>query len=366
MDEKRMYSMKALDGLRGTAALIVILSHTSNVNFFFLPSLNFSGIGKAGVYLFFILSSFLLTLPLLKIKDKIFTAESMLYYWTRRFFRVFPLYFIYLLTAFVSSLLINYFFGPKTWAIPFQLNLEEFYSHLILQMGKSITWSIAVEFKYYFILPFVAYIIANVFNNRLIVSVSLLVAAIVATFWLYPERHFVDLGVGVGQYIPVFLFGALIAILQYKIQVNNLIITDKVKTVFTVISYCCLFIILLTIPALYSLIIEPVESDFFSKSRLLYSLVWSCLIFTLINSESILTKILSSKFFGFLGKVSFSAYLIHPVFIDLMRHFKFVTPINAWIVLLLTLWFSNITYKFVEEPFMNWSKKLKIKGLLLM
>ena len=45
----------ALDGLRGLAVLIVFLSHTSNDGVFLLPSANFSGIGKSGVFLFFVL-----------------------------------------------------------------------------------------------------------------------------------------------------------------------------------------------------------------------------------------------------------------------------------------------------------------------
>jgi peptidoglycan/LPS O-acetylase OafA/YrhL len=46
----------ALNGLRGFAVLIVFFSHISNDNMHIFPNLDFSGIGKSGVYLFFILS----------------------------------------------------------------------------------------------------------------------------------------------------------------------------------------------------------------------------------------------------------------------------------------------------------------------
>ena len=46
-----------LDGLRGVAVLMVLLSHASNGGHDVLPGLDASGIGRSGVFLFFILSS---------------------------------------------------------------------------------------------------------------------------------------------------------------------------------------------------------------------------------------------------------------------------------------------------------------------
>ena len=51
---------KALDGLRGVAVLLVILSHASLHKVYLFPGLDFSGMGKPGVFLFFVLSAYLL------------------------------------------------------------------------------------------------------------------------------------------------------------------------------------------------------------------------------------------------------------------------------------------------------------------
>lgn len=48
--------LAALDGLRGFAALVVVLSHSSNAGMFLLPNLDARGLGKSGVFLFFLLS----------------------------------------------------------------------------------------------------------------------------------------------------------------------------------------------------------------------------------------------------------------------------------------------------------------------
>ena len=103
------------------------------------------------------------------------------------------------------------------------------------------------------------------------------------------------------------------------------------------------------IPAVYSVLFKPVEYDFFAQSFLLYSCLWSIIIFSLVNGgRSLLRDFLSSRIPCFLGKISFSVYLIHPIFIDMMRHFKIITPFNAWIVLILTLITANFSYKLIE------------------
>ena len=56
-----MKRSEPLDGLRGVAVLLVLLSHSSNAGHDLLPGLDASGVGRAGVFLFFVLSSFLLT-----------------------------------------------------------------------------------------------------------------------------------------------------------------------------------------------------------------------------------------------------------------------------------------------------------------
>ena len=60
----RQRHLDALDGLRGLAVLVVIGSHLSNVGM--LPRPGLSGTGKSGVYLFFVLSAYLLTRILLQ------------------------------------------------------------------------------------------------------------------------------------------------------------------------------------------------------------------------------------------------------------------------------------------------------------
>jgi peptidoglycan/LPS O-acetylase OafA/YrhL len=53
--------LDSIDGLRGFAALMVLASHASAGGMNLLPGLSLEGIGKHGVYLFYVISAYLLT-----------------------------------------------------------------------------------------------------------------------------------------------------------------------------------------------------------------------------------------------------------------------------------------------------------------
>ena len=133
-------TIRALDGLRGLAVLLVLLSHMSLHGINLIATLDFSGIGKAGVYLFFALSAFLLTWQALQLEHKaIRSSRYWLGYAVRRVVRIYPLYLVALiisLALFASGQNIN----PKI------TSLGQLLKHLALLDGQHIFWAIPVEF----------------------------------------------------------------------------------------------------------------------------------------------------------------------------------------------------------------------------
>src|SRR5512146_186982 len=75
-----------LDGLRGIAFLLVYGIHTDYVQ-----------VGWVGVQFFFVLSGFLITGILLDMKKSLRPREYFAKFYGRRFLRIFPLYYFYLL-----------------------------------------------------------------------------------------------------------------------------------------------------------------------------------------------------------------------------------------------------------------------------
>src|SRR4051794_22640768 len=133
--------LPALDGLRGLAVLLVLLDHASDARMRLFEAANMNRAGKYGVYLFFVLSAFLLThLLLLRPAAELARARTWINYSVRRFLRIFPLYALVL----VVLVLIH------------RLKWHDFFTHILLRDGKRQFWTIPVEVKYYMILPLLA------------------------------------------------------------------------------------------------------------------------------------------------------------------------------------------------------------------
>lgn len=350
----KQYQMDSLDGLRGFAALIVVFSHTSNVGMYFLPFLDFRGVGKSGVYLFFLLSSFLLTLPLLRQGDKIFTRSFMSHYWQRRFFRIYPLFALYLLIALVSSYILLTFLDKKNIGLPFHLSLQSFFSHLFLQEGKGVTWSIAVEFKFYFILPFLAYLFYIIQAKGLKYAVVIVCSTLIFFQILFIFNK-VDLTpTNLLPYMPVFLIGMLMAVFQHALNEGQ--ITLKYKAIFKMGGYIGVIGVSLTTPFIYSALFEFVPNNYFHKEYIIITLFWGMILFSAVNSKGIIQMFFSLPIIRFFGAISFSLYLFHPIFIDSLRFIKLNTGFEAWIVLILSIVTAYVSFKLIEEP----SAKYKI------
>lgn len=106
----KTFYLKNLDPLRAIAAISVIIGHIeqiksnenitsfSNIPFFTETS------GRLGVILFFVLSGFLITILLLKEKEK-YSIINIKNFYIRRFFRILPLYYLILL---IGIFILNY------------------------------------------------------------------------------------------------------------------------------------------------------------------------------------------------------------------------------------------------------------------
>ena len=59
-NEEKPEHIKSLDGLRGIAVLFVLLAHSSHIHINIYHEINLGALGRIGVYLFFVLSAYLL------------------------------------------------------------------------------------------------------------------------------------------------------------------------------------------------------------------------------------------------------------------------------------------------------------------
>ena len=114
-----------LDGLRGYAILLVLLGHSSNAGLYMFDGVSLSGKGKLGVYLFFVLSAYLLDRQIIKrlVANKA-NSTYWRYYFSRRFLRIYPMYIVALFVF-----LLAYLYGLKIDTIS---NFGNIPKHLLL------------------------------------------------------------------------------------------------------------------------------------------------------------------------------------------------------------------------------------------
>lgn len=311
---------------------------------FFFPSLDFRGIGKSGVFLFFLLSSFLLTRQNITTINKIFTREFMSNYWQRRFFRIYPLYTFYLLLALITTWASVKYYGVG-YGQPFNLNLYGLFNQLILTESQGLRWSIAVEFKFYFVLPFLAGIFLVAQRKGFIACSALYVCLILLSQRISPEDESLLNDPRFMPYLPIFITGIFVAFLQEALQ-------DKTwfPTLCQYLGYVGIVAVIVMIPTVYSLITTPVESNYFHKDFILYSAVWSLVLLASVNHNGLLKKALSNKPLRTLGTLSFSIYLFHPIFIFGALYYNMSSYNAAWFVLLASLATAYLTFRFIEQP----------------
>jgi peptidoglycan/LPS O-acetylase OafA/YrhL len=179
-----------LDGMRGVAIVLVLLRH-----YIHHPSLIYFGPqwGWMGVNLFFVLSGYLITQILLRLRAQ----RAMLgTFYARRSLRIFPLYFIVLALYFSASAAVGH---PQPWKTVLLYGtflhafLPPIWTHPVIVphpgwvvLGLSVLWSLSVE-EYFYLLwaPVVAWSRA-----RRAVLYAVCCAVLVGVPWLrflYPD-----------------------------------------------------------------------------------------------------------------------------------------------------------------------------------
>jgi peptidoglycan/LPS O-acetylase OafA/YrhL len=350
---ERRFQIDALDGVRGLAVLLVFLSHCSNKGVTLLPFADFRGMGKTGVWLFFVLSSFLLTYPFVSKAMASFTAPALANYFWRRVLRVYPLYILYLLlalatTPFIAQLIPE---GTKSTSgnepgIPFLLTPWEFLEQLVLVKGKGLTWSILVEFKFYFLLPILALMYVWAFQRKLWPSAILTVAGVAAALYVWPESETND--PRLGPYLSIFLVGSFLALLHWHWHEHNWLPGRNGKLALEIAGWCSMAVLVALIPSVASLIAgRELPYNAFHKQFTLFCLLWTIVLLATIHGSGGLRNLFAWPVLRFFGFISFSFYLLHVIVLNVMN--------TVWHKLPISNWLSPTVDQWIAEPLFGWS-----------
>ncbi len=361
-----------LDGLRGIAFLIVFFFHTRNLPF-----------GWMGVQLFFVLSGFLITDILLRMKEKFPRREFFAKFYGRRFLRIFPLYYFYL--AFLVALIflvpaldlkglkaeIGLKFFNQIWAAAFYV-FDFFHASSFFVRSHFFThlWSLSVEEQFYLVwCPLIFLTPREKFKKLCLTAIGLGFIFRLAITLIYRAQLFPYLlndpqqavNVIPFSHLDAFAFGAYIS--RFEIPRPRLQLIAV--TIFTVaIGLLTDFISkgIITSSLGYDLPMTGFYKEVWGYTLINY--LFAVLIYCVARAN-FLTQILESPPLRYLGKISYGLYVYHYGVIAIvgavfktyafdysLRSFPFfLASMGATIIV------ATLSFYLLEKPIINLKDK---------
>jgi peptidoglycan/LPS O-acetylase OafA/YrhL len=335
--QDRRGRFRALDGLRGLAVLLVLMDHASDVELRIFPGADMNRAGKYGVYLFFVLSAFLLThLFFVKPAAELTSARTWMNYLVRRFLRIFPLYTIVLIVLVHLS----------------QLKPAQIATHLFLRDGVKQFWTIPVEVKYYMILPFVV-VAAGWFARKDWLRGSLMTifaAGFTMALFRFEAAWSLHEAVLLCRNLEPFILGSAAA-LAHEFMVRRAAGAARFAMVFEVLAIAALTISIIRIPSIYNAVFDPVNPiRKFGLDSAVCGVLWTVVLLGLLHGNGLLRGVMEWLPLRYLGLISYSAYLWHQKFLRDVDDMPLPLPLRLVVFLVVVIAVSSVSYFLIERP----------------
>lgn len=317
--------INAVDGIRGLALLNVLILHATGL---FFPSIGayLSGTAQFGVWLFFILSAFLLTNRFFVTG---FSPKTLLSYFLGRSLRIMPIFFLAVYVYFYAGL----FDESVLTSI---VNFTGTYAHF---------WTIPVEFSFYFVLPFIAYAAIRV--TRLYgpyVAFAVILSAVVIHQLFFPHTR-INLGGRMIWYVPVFLFGMMVSCLFMSGKRATLtpMASDAICLLVFIVCFC-------TTPyVLHNVFGMPLKGWISNKFTFISPLL-AVFVYLMCEGKGVFGWLMRTTLMTSLGKWSFSIYLWHLLILFRIAPFNHNNVAVYVVTIIACVGLGAISFKVIEEP----------------
>jgi len=345
--------IKKLDGFRGIFSLMIVFLHTSDEllpNFmtsFYLTKESF-----IFVDFFFVLSGFVITLNYNKIKSN----NGLKKYLKKRFIRLYPLLIFSSIISLVLSIiilndlnLIGFFNSISLLnSTPFP---NIFYSlvsgsETIMNLDNGVylpSWSISSEFITYLIFGFIT---VYFFHKRNVIFILLIIVSFVFCYVKGGYWSFTG-GLGIFRGIVSFFMGSLV--FDYSKKINKIKSFNSFVELVSIVGFFIL--------TYYHSNLIGIKKEIFGMLTL--PLYFGSLIFLFSKSNGLISRLLESKMFQFLGMISYSIYLNHSIIVNIFEllNSKYTYNLTFYIMLLFIVVYSYLTFKIIENKGGEWLRK---------
>lgn len=287
---------RTIEGMRGFSALIVMLYHVHNMamigQFYHPPAdtpveLAIHGLGPFGVLLFFMISGYLIVQSLVKYDD-------ILKFLKYRVIRIYPVFLFLNLIMFTFGPWANYAWmgalkhSAVQYALQFTSNLLLLPGVFPLPIAQKAAWSLSYEFTFYLIASVLYFAAVRRGSARAVrlLAWALGLTAGIAFVWMRPMAAY-------------FLIGVVLCFAQRRWPAPLVRLSQ---------SPVAGLLLLLGAFAFYVLQLMPM-------SLLLGLLFFS----TIVREDGWFSLWLRAKPWQYLGRISYSLYLVHPFVLDPAR-----------------------------------------------
>ena len=302
------------------------------------------GLGLTGVWLFMALSGFLIARPLVQHPEKSLSFVFWKNFFIRRFKRIAPLYYAYIIVVFVIA-------G----------RFDEALRHFFFLQGDGVLWVINQEIVFYLITPFIMLANALLYRGRVWPIVINLTLLMFLSYYFFGPGVFSMYGMNhqpLRLYIGIFLAGMIFSYLYYGIfEFSNFAgkWNDRSSRILSWLGIAILIGFMLGSTGKIwgiNMIWSIAYDQWFGIAAGLF------IFCTVASRKSVLAKILSFLPMRAIGLVSLSMYILHPLLIQIIlkgaNHYYglSINDLSLFIgTLLATYVVSCVTYVYIERPF---------------
>ncbi|MDG5486122.1 acyltransferase family protein [Mycolicibacterium gadium] len=326
----------SLTGLRAVAALLIVGTHAA----YGTGQLSNSYLGtlyarlEVGVPIFFVLSGFLLFRPWVRAAADGAPPPSLRRYAFRRIRRIAPAYLVVVLLAYAVYQFRDA--GPNpghTWkGLLEHLTLTQIYEPVyfyVMHQGLTQTWSLAVEFAFYAVLPLLGVLCRGTWRPRLVLAGLGCLAAITPA-WLSLQHGTDWLPTSAGMWLPAHLLyfagGMTLAVLQ----VIGARVPPLIAGVVAVLGYL--------------IVSTPIAGDVTTGDAALWQTMVKVALYAAIACAAVAAlvlvdgngydRLLNSAPLVWLGEISYEVFLLHVIAMEIVMASVLDWPVftGSWAV----------------------------------
>jgi peptidoglycan/LPS O-acetylase OafA/YrhL len=329
MPINKTFAIPFIDNARGLASLLVVLYHYFGIldNHFLDHTIfeNIARFGGSGVYIFFIISGFILPYSLYNGHYRLKNYGQFL---LKRIIRLDPPYLLSIVFVIAVSYALGLFSGVYPHYTFKQLGLHLAYLNAFFgeEWVNIVYWTLAIEFNYYLILGLVFPLLTYHLLSR---------TAVIGVFWFLPAfvpyQH--DFLISYTHYFAVGMLGCLYYVKQLS------------KTELYVWPLVILASALLQWVTIESMVVIGI----------------TILLFAMLNFQN--------RYLSFLGLISYSLYLTHTYTGLILISWTSKRTDSLWVELAVgvlaiavAIGFSYIFYQLIEKYSKEWSKSIRYQN----